>query len=299
MPRSSKSSPPATAKYPKGQKHGKGAHPALSARPKSEVDVRKGSVGGEEWAVLEARDSKLDNQLKKTLDNMNPKQVALFCAWVVNGRNISAAGRQIGYAEQHARGLFSKHPAFLAARERVEDILSVEDEEWIESLPEARRTLRQLLKARDEKVRLWAAQDIVNRAEGKPVAKVDMTVREERPSLTDGEMQLAISIMQQTGRPFPEVREWIRQHPEEVRGWVAQHATPTGTNLSALPAPKQESAVNGSGSSPTPGGLPDPIPDPPSPSQAILGPLEGIPEETPIPARQPEPTHVPLMAYVD
>jgi hypothetical protein len=181
------------------------------------------TVRGEEWEVV-GGDS-LPPDLREILAQMDPKQVSLFTVWAINGRNISAAARQAGYNESHARRLFSMDTLFLAARRWVETALYEEDLQWTELLPRARRTLRDLLTSKDEKVRFMAAKDIADRAEGKASVRVDMTITEHRPSLTEGEVQLAISLVQQADMGFAEARQWIYDNPEQVQAWISQNVS--------------------------------------------------------------------------
>lgn len=191
--------------------------------PQKRRPDRVAKVHGEEWQQVDPPG--MDEGLKSALYQMNPKQVALFSAWVINGRNIRQAARTVGYSQDHAYDLFNNSPAFREAKSYLSAIVLMEDQEWIDCLPQARQTLRSLLIAKDEKVRYLAAKDIVDRAEGKPVARVDMTVRDERPSLTDGQMQLAFSLMQHSGIGFAEAVAWIRDHPDEAQVWIAANAT--------------------------------------------------------------------------
>jgi hypothetical protein len=157
--------------------------------------------------------------VKKALRRVPPRHAALAVAWLTNGENLKRAALQSGYAEGTARTILNSDPV-------QELILHVrafrpsEDQEWIDLLPEARYTLRNLLRSEDDKVRYLAAKDIVDRAEGKARQRVDMTVRDERPGMTDEEMQLAFSIMRQAGTGFAETVEWMRAHPDEVKEWI-------------------------------------------------------------------------------
>jgi hypothetical protein len=210
---------------------------ALKSRPDRVEKVR----GGEEWQQVDPAD--MDPKLRQALYKMNPKQVALFCAWVINGRNISAAGRQVGFHPVYARQLFTTHPAFKEAKRYLQSIVLMEDQEWIDCLPQARQTLRSLLVAKDEKVRYLAAKDIVDRAEGKAVARMDMTIREDRPSITDAQMQLIFSIMQTMSVGFAEAKAWVEKHPEESQKWIDQHVQktlPAGREVAEVPAPNRD-----------------------------------------------------------
>jgi hypothetical protein len=249
-------------------------------------ELSSGSGGTEEW-VVEVPEG-MDPGLEAQLSSMNVKHVALFCAWLVNGQNISAAARSIGYAPVYAMELFRSHPSFQDAKQYIDRIMTLEDQEWIECLPQARQTLRSLLLAKDEKVRYLAAKDIVDRAEGKATTRVDMTVRDERPSLTDAEMQLAFSLIQQTGISFAEARDYIKGHPDEVSAWIAANvplATAGGREVAALPAPEEPEPGNAPGlriNAIQAEGLPEEPPAPESPSETIPGASTGILEVPPV-----------------
>jgi hypothetical protein len=162
-------------------------------------------------------------ELRDITHAMNAQQLALFGQWVTNGRNISKAARDVGYAESYARNIFSKNPAFVAARKLLKETLTEEDKEWIDMIPQAKRTLLSLLEAEDEKVRYLAAKDIVDRGEGKAISRITHTVKDERPTMSEGEMQLAFSLMKERGMPFAEAQEFIRNNPHRVAQWIAEN----------------------------------------------------------------------------
>lgn len=194
-------------------------------------DIKSGFVApkGAEYVVSEAGDP----VLQQKLDKLTPQQVALIVVWGQNGNNISAAGKSVGYNPSYARWLFSNHPLIKEAVEYLEG-MGLEDKEWLELLPEARMTMRSLLKCQDPKVRYWAAKDIVDRAEGKPTIKIDKTIRDERPSLSDGQMQLAFSLMQARGMNFTQAKNWVLEHPEESGRWIAANSRQKVRQIAAL-----------------------------------------------------------------
>jgi hypothetical protein len=211
----------------KSSNNGGNKMPNRGPRRRRVEDIPK---SGEQWEVIEP--AGMDPKLQEALQQMNTKQVALFCAWVINGRNITQAARQIGYNVSYAQRLFTQDPAFQEAKGYLQDIVMLEDQDWIECLPQARQTLRSLLNSPDDKVKYLAAKDIVDRAEGKPIARTTMTLRDERPTLSDGQMQLLFSIMQATGVGFAEAKAWMEKHPEESQRWIAE-------NTKALPAGRE------------------------------------------------------------
>jgi hypothetical protein len=253
---------------------------------------RVAKIKGEEWQQVDPEG--MDDKLKDIMYKMNPKQVALFCAWIVNGRNITQAARQVGYNPVHARSMFSTHAAFQEAKNYVGAIMTLEDQEWIDCLPQARQTMRSLMLAKDEKVRFWAAKDIVDRAEGKPTTRVDMTIRDDRPSLSDGQLQLVISLMQTHRISFAEAKAHVEAHPDEAARWIASNVTKTlGTPKASLnPAQQivqQQEALESRINATDPETIPEEPPLPPSSSQGLPDPLPGI----------PEPIHRPLIARLD
>ncbi len=159
---------------------------------------------------------------------------------------------------------------------------------------EARQTLRSLLLSKDPKVRYLAAKDIVDRAEGKAVARVDMTVREDKPSLTDGQMQLAFSLMRAKGIGFAEAVTWIQRNPDESDRWIRQNAIKTGMGrevrqIEPPSQPEQPKALEAPVSSTDASEAQDPSPKAPSKPESLPGPSNGLPE--------PKPT--PVLAFVD
>jgi hypothetical protein len=263
----------------------------LLAQAKLKPD-RVAKVQGEEWQQVDPEG--MDDKLRDLMYKMNPKQVGLFCAWIVNGRNITQAARQVGYAPAHARKMFTTHPAFTEAKNYIGAIMTLEDQEWIDCLPQARQTMRSLMMAKDEKVRFWAAKDIVDRAEGKPTSRVDMTIRDDRPSLSDGQLQLVISLMQTHSISFAEAKAHVEAHPDEAARWIASNVTKTLGTPKAAPNPAKdlvqehealESRINAT----DPESIPEEPPVPPSSSQRIPDPLPAI----------PEPIRRPLIARLD
>lgn len=198
---------------------------AFTAPDGTPATTEKVVEDGEVWEI--ATPPELHPELADAIKDLKPKEVALFCAWVMNGRNITGAARQIGMKPAYAQRLFSVHPGIRAAIDWLHNIVLPEDQDWTLLLPQARRTIATLLDARDEKVRFWAAKDIADRAEGKPTARLDMTIRDERPSLSEGELQLLFSIMQATGVSYAEAVTWIRSHPDDVQQWVGKHVSRT------------------------------------------------------------------------
>lgn len=190
-----------------------------SRRPRSDQKLTR-----KQWEEEYRERLKADPAVKKALRNVPPRHAALAIAWLTNGNNEKRAAIQTGYTLATAKNILQSDPV-QELMLLVKAFRPTEAQEWTELLPEARYTLRQLMRSDDDKVRYLAAKDIVDRAEGKPTQKVDMTVRDEAPTMTDEEMQLAFSIMQQAGTGFAETVQWMRAHPDEVKEWIEENVT--------------------------------------------------------------------------
>lgn len=180
---------------------------------------------------------------------LTAQQAALLAAWVTTG-NISKAAQLVGMNASYARRLFSQNANIALVAAAIEEhmqgvartAVAEAVEEWAELVPRAKAVMMDLLGANDEKVRLWAAQDIVNRAEGKPVAKVEHKHTSEGPQLTEAQMRLAFSLCQAHGLSMAEALEYMRQHPQDVRQWEEQHAQVVSSEPLMLPGNSTSSA---------------------------------------------------------
>lgn len=211
---------PANPRHP--MKRGMGSPNAVRDPVEIPGQKKKRKLTRKQWREEYQKALKADPGFGRLLKRMSPRHAALLVAWTTNGNNLHRAAHQVGYSMTTARKIFSTE-AFREARLMVEAFIPEEDREWLEILPEARHTLRTLMKSPDDKVRYLAAKDIADRGEGKAITRIDMQIRDENPSMTDDHLQLAFSIMQQTGKGFAEVRDWMLSHPEEVGAWISQH----------------------------------------------------------------------------
>lgn len=177
------------------------------------------------------------------LQGLTPQQVALFAAMLVNGGNISRAARSVGMNASYARRLVSTNEVFREAIRAYGDGMHTCLEEWLDLIPRAKAAMVRLLNDPDGKVRYLAAKDILDRAEGKPVSRSEVRVRDERPALSEGEVQLAFSLMRRRGISYAEAVEMIRRHPEEASRWIEARAVPLdGRNLPPDSATQEEEA---------------------------------------------------------
>jgi len=184
-------------------------------------------TGRGKWEIAGDLDH-LPKALREASQGLSGKQLALLTAWMRNGRNQRKACETVGYSEPHASVLFNNHPLFVAAKEMISTLEDEETREWADLLPTAKRTLVSLLEAKDEKVKYLAAKDIVDRAEGKAINRVSHTVTEYQSSLSDGEIQLVISIMHAKGLSFPEAVRVIQQNPDKAQQWIEMHSVKGG-----------------------------------------------------------------------
>jgi hypothetical protein len=176
--------------------------------------------------------TKVMANLKPRTSGLSDAEVELLASWIETG-NITESAKVVGLAPGYARERFAKNPVLKQIagkiRKGIETTLQEKVEEytgeWMDLLSEAKGRLRSLmLEARDEKVQLWAAQYIVDRAQGKATAKVDHRIVEYKAIPDEGVMQLALSIVHQEGLSLPAALEYIRQHPDEVEEWKKTQA---------------------------------------------------------------------------
>ena len=158
-------------------------------------------------------------------DRSTPQQMQFVAELVRNGGNASAAARSVGYHPDHGRRLVSRNATVKAAVDSLHEQAEAELREWAELAPRAQARLEELLEADDSRVALMAAREILDRAVGKPVAKMQHTVREEAPRLSEGQMQLVLSMMMELGWAFATCVEYVKQHPEEAQQWIAEKVT--------------------------------------------------------------------------
>lgn len=173
------------------------------------------------------------------IKDMTPQQVALFAAMLTNGGNITKAARQVGMNESYARRLASKHAVFREALRQYGHAMKTCLEDWTEIVPRAKATMISLLQDEDGKVRYLAAKDIIDRAEGKAINRMELNVKDERPQLTEGEVQLAFNLMKSKGISYPEAVALIKDHPEDAAQWIAANA------VASLPAATVQQGPDG------------------------------------------------------
>lgn len=189
------------------------------------ADTGKGRVGGKRAVLNQPGASHArENWQDTVLQDMTPQQVALFAAMLVNGGNITRAADTVGMNASYARRLVSQHRVFREAIRQYGEGMRTCLQDWLDLVPQAKATMLALLQDPDGKVRYLAAKDIIDRAEGKPVNKVDLTLRDSRPELSEGEVQLAFSLMKSRGISYPQAVQLIRENPEDAAEWVAAHA---------------------------------------------------------------------------
>lgn len=149
---------------------------------------------------------------------IKPKQARFLAELTQNGGNVSAAARAVEVHPSTAHNWMQKKWIAEAYQQIVDDMKgAVQD--WNDLLGRAQRTMLDLLDADDARVRADMAKYIINRAQGMPTQKVDQTVRGET-SLSEVEMQAALSLVQGRGLRLREATRYVREHPEEVQAWA-------------------------------------------------------------------------------
>ena len=158
--------------------------------------------------------------VKEVMDGATETEVAVISAMILNGGNASQAAKTLGMNASYVRRMVSNKPVIRKAVELYKHTMLSSLVEWSELIPLAKGTLQSLLHDPDGKVRYLAAKEILDRAEGKAVARVDMKVTDERPVLSELEVQLAFSMMKDLGWDYAACVQYIRDNPAETQQWV-------------------------------------------------------------------------------
>ena len=181
-------------------------------------------------------------EVEEMLASATDTEVALTVAMILNGGNITKAADTIGINGSYARGLVSRKPVIRQAAQMYRDTMLTSLAEWTQLVPQAKGTLMALLHDSDGKVRYLAAKEILDRAEGKAVAKVDLTVKDERPALSELEVQLAFSMMRELGWDYARCVQYIKDNPQETDEWISRERARIGSGTTT---PSQEGGMEG------------------------------------------------------
>lgn len=153
---------------------------------------------------------------------LNPLQSRFLVEVCTNGGNPGAAAAAIGVARETGKRwmrLPQVAEAFSHYRTQAEGKLK----DWALLVDRAQETLVDLLDSKDDRVRIVAANSILDRGLGKVAAKVEATVTHQE-ALTGVALEAALSLVAGAGMSLADASRYVREHPEEVAAWALIHA---------------------------------------------------------------------------
>ena len=160
-------------------------------------------------------------------------------ALAYTGGDLRRAAALVGLNRATVERMIAENPelaeALEEARALVRSRLASILRPWEELAPRAQEVLEAALTATkkdgtpDWRYRLEAAREILDRALGKPVARVEATVEEAAGPALDPELAqraMVVSIVRRL--PAVEAVAWVRAHPDEAEKLFAAFAALTG-----------------------------------------------------------------------
>lgn len=167
---------------------------------------------------------------------LTPQQNAFLVRLLADPRrNASKAARDVGLHEQSGRRLVSTHPAIKAALAEAEKLTENRLEEWSHMGEKAMKRLNELLDAErtwtdhngevhsvpDNKVRLGAVKEVLDRELGKPRQQVDIDGEiNQTVMLDENVMRVVMSLVVMKGWSTKEAYDFAMKNPEAVDEWV-------------------------------------------------------------------------------
>jgi hypothetical protein len=152
--------------------------------------------------------------------DLEPAELALVSEWADNGQNVAAAARTLGMAAATAARWMRRRRVQHFIRHVIPERNLGDLRDWGLLVPRAQQTLVALLDDEDGRVRLQAANSILDRGIGKVTQRLDHHVS-QTATLDEVQMQAALSLVAEHGVPMTEAARYVLDHPDEVRQWAA------------------------------------------------------------------------------
>jgi hypothetical protein len=149
---------------------------------------------------------------------LSPVQTRFLVEVCTNGGNPRAAANAIGISPTTGKAwmqLPQVAEAFRHYRMQAEGKLK----DWSLLVDRAQETLVDLLDSKDDRVRIVAANTILDRGLGKVANKVEGIITHQE-ALTGVALEAALSLVAGAGMTLHEASAYVREHPEEVANWA-------------------------------------------------------------------------------
>jgi molybdenum-dependent DNA-binding transcriptional regulator ModE len=153
-----------------------------------------------------------------------PHYARLIAELAMSDGNIRIASERAGISYVHARRLVAQNPAIREAVEAARAQVTSRMQRWVELAAEAQRTVQALLASESDQVRLSAAKEILDRAEGKPRQAVDVSVEEQEDAPDSITMRYAVALTLSRGIGLAQALEEAERRPEKVKLWLSDEA---------------------------------------------------------------------------
>lgn len=151
---------------------------------------------------------------------IKPVQARFLAELTVNGGNVSAAARAVGVSPSTGKNWMAK-PHISAGYDQFLESVGHQVADWGGLLGRAQQTLVTLLDSDDDRVRKDVAMYLVDRNLGKVSQKIDATVT-RRESLSEIELQAALSLVAEHGLTLADASRYVRENPDEVSAWASR-----------------------------------------------------------------------------
>ena len=154
----------------------------------------------------------------------DPEYLKFVIQLALSNGNVAAASRAIGWGPAKGRHLVKRHPEL---KEIAKTALSIEQREvvksWREMHAKALRTIDEAMDDNDGRVRLAAADKVIERTEGK-VQPSGMDLGKEPEDVEQNiTMRFAAALHISKGMTMAQSLLYAEKNPDEVQEWAERH----------------------------------------------------------------------------
>lgn len=139
---------------------------------------------------------------------------------MTNG-NVAESARAVGWSPDRGRRYVRDNPdVYDVARQAVGITTKQTLKRWADLHADAMDKIENLMKfAEDERVQLKAAEDVIERVEGKVPQKVDIDETDIRDILAHVTMRFITAVHLTQGMTYAEAKLYADKNPEQVQAW--------------------------------------------------------------------------------
>lgn len=156
---------------------------------------------------------------------LDPTLLMFVIQLAVNNGNASSAARAVGLSPTRGRMLCKEHPELRNIAKQAIG-LGVNDtiRRWSDMHSKALTTINELIDgAEDDRVKLAAAQTVIERVEGKAPQKGAGPLPTDASVMEDVTVRFAASYYLSTGTTLADAMQYAEKNPEVVEAWAKRH----------------------------------------------------------------------------